>query len=937
MDKFFRPPGREGVISVDHQASSHSRKDTKENLCSRCERLPLYAENFIIGTPPVVVDSVAAHVGRYQSREANSGFIPRSGGCQENFATLQDLRQNQGRCAFCRLVCGAIERYSGGNTGPEKVNAKTICSLRWELHGQIVHSSEPVNRTRRICLTWTEQTGHAQEVFLLFVARKDAITRHNLDVRPLGRDPADQEGKLALVKRWFDICVRNHEDCRITHGTKKGFMELIEGTYFGVIDVVDMRLKSLPLDRSLRPERFVALSYVWGPRESDDDMSYVTTQSNVIDRMRHNGLRKIIHNLPKTLRDAMSLVFHLGYRYLWIDSLCIVQDFESSWRLNSQAMHLVYGNADFTICAADGKNSSAGLRAASTILPGRSRESTSNRVLNTEPLSEDVSDTVRLIATRSLEATINDSEWNQRAWTFQERVLSRRCLIFADGNVHFQCRRVTFSQDIYADGGESSSLERGSSPLRTLRELRERPLSFYLTYVRMYTGRRLTKPQDILAAFAGISWLLGRYMDAPLLFGLPTSHFDLAILWNPVTKIRRMAPRHPAYTGWAFQQDNAGSFPSYAERRSFESLGLPTWSWSGWMDGRIEYDPAMLEGCLLNVHEWLINHTWIEWYIRDEKGHLSALWGMILQGVERDTEIPIAAKQDTRWMGYPGRGSESQKCPDTSPIRMPEERQGHQSHKISPLSEGPLPDQYKRMSNSVYISTYSPQGVCGGETCTMNNTERSSHKLPDRKIGRNGNDCDDEDDYGRHNLKDKIYGEDSRVQEEFRAILPGSPFGVIRNTAPQSVADGQGQRSGTKATQGCMPILQFKTWRTELHVTIRDIAKSNASTGLHQCDILDKAGDWCGAIKLDDDLIRPRQLHIFQFIAISDAKGFTEEECPVWTYYIPKERKESEWDVYFVLLLERNLERGVWERAGLGKVFKAAFLLEQSWDEIKLG
>ncbi|KAK0714489.1 hypothetical protein B0H67DRAFT_644348 [Lasiosphaeris hirsuta] len=55
-----------------------------------------------------------------------------------------------------------------------------------------------------------------------------------------------------------------------------------------------------------------------------------------------------------------------------------------------------------------------------------------------------------------------------------------------------------------------------------------------------------------------------------------------------------------------------------------------------------------------------------------------------------------------------------------------------------------------------------------------------------------------------------------------------------------------------------------------------------------------------------------------QFAAVSDAKAFARDECPIWTYYIPKERDESEWDVYFMLLLQRNLERGLWERVGLG-------------------
>ncbi|KAF4457407.1 hypothetical protein F53441_648 [Fusarium austroafricanum] len=108
------------------------------------------------------------------------------------------------------------------------------------------------------------------------------------------------------------------------------------------------------------------------------------------------------------------------------------------------------------------------------------------------------------------------------------------------------------------------------------------------------------------------------------------------------------------------------------------------------------------------------------------------------------------------------------------------------------------------------------------------------------------------------------------------------------------------------------------------------------NNGLSICDILDKAGDWCGAIALDGDWIKDKDGQLFYFIALSDAKSFTLEEFPAWTYYIPKEREKSEWDLYFILLVERNYERGLWEQVGLGKVFQAAFR-EQSWDEVKLG
>jgi hypothetical protein len=59
-----------------------------------------------------------------------------------------------------------------------------------------------------------------------------------------------------------------------------------------------------------------------------------------------------------------------------------------------------------------------------------------------------------------------------------------------------------------------------------------------------------------------------------------------------------------------------------------------------------------------------------------------------------------------------------------------------------------------------------------------------------------------------------------------------------------------------------MPILQFRTWLTELQEAVRDSGAVNvakpANTGMCSCDIIDQAGDWCGAIVLDDAWIRVR-------------------------------------------------------------------------------
>lgn len=495
----------------------------------------------------------------------------------------------------------------------------------------------------------------------------DASAEYQKEYHFLGRGFGDQQEKQALMKSWIDICVNNrngdHELCRNNHGTDEAFKSLTKQTYFGVIDVVDMQLKSLPRrEEDDTPEPYVALSYVWGQKEAQP---YRTIRRTVMTHILHGGLEPAWEKMPRTVQDAMLLVSRLGYRYLWIDSLCIVQDSKSSWQLNASAMHLVYGNAQFTICAADGADSSVGLRAANPVLramrPATNGWDTMASMSDVgcgdqETLSAECSPGVRLMVTRSPEAVLSDSAWSKRAWTFQERILSRRCLIFAEGKVYWQCRAMTIAQDIHTDGSDKGlAVELTNSPLRTLQQLQRRPLWSYMSYVRMYTGRLLTKQRDVLAAFEGVAWLLGNYMRTPFIFGLPVSHFDLALLWDPMQALCRRRPGHGAQTG---QQtctvDELGNCTCRAEQESFGDMEFPTWAWAGWMGGKIDYQSKTLEGCLENVHEWLVHRTWIQWHIRDDTGCLQPLWDIIPQGrAALTTTRPQGFRDDGSWRGYP--------------------------------------------------------------------------------------------------------------------------------------------------------------------------------------------------------------------------------------------------------------------------------------------
>jgi hypothetical protein len=126
---------------------------------------------------------------------------------------------------------------------------------------------------------------------------------------------------------------------------------------------------------------------------------------------------------------------------------------------------------------------------------------------------------------------INSSVWNTRTWTFQERLLSKRCLMFTTGRVFFRRRSATISKDlVYESHGAGWSLDLTKALPQILHELKRRPIRVYTNCMPQYSERQLTKDKDILTAFNGVSNLIGDVMQAPFIFGLPSPHFDLALL-----------------------------------------------------------------------------------------------------------------------------------------------------------------------------------------------------------------------------------------------------------------------------------------------------------------------------------------------------------------------------------------------------------------------
>jgi len=99
------------------------------------------------------------------------------------------------------------------------------------------------------------------------------------------------------------------------------------------------------------------------------------------------------------------------------------------------------------------------------------------------------------------------------------------------------------SEDIIAENDAAGwSIELAHAPLQMLTELETRALRVYTKCIELYTKRHLSRNQDVLSAFNGITNLVGSSLGADFIHGLPNSHFDWALLWEPDTILRRRLP-----------------------------------------------------------------------------------------------------------------------------------------------------------------------------------------------------------------------------------------------------------------------------------------------------------------------------------------------------------------------------------------------------------
>ena len=514
------------VLQVDYMAESLAAPGLNL-MCAKCRKIDFHGAFFTRRTQPVDMSRLAIH---------------------NVFCDIAHILNTYQECRCCSLLLSGIRRFY-----PDLLAEKNT-KVAWHPEGtraKVELQNGEVEYRSVVYIFVGMDFGRDLAINLLSPQQSEERIESSNALR--ARRVIPHQAELPLIRDWLSTCEQRHKDCH--HSWQR---TSVDELHLRVIDVHERCILVAPKNC-----KYVALSYMWGDR----DLVVETLKSNFETFMIPQGLDKGPKPLPRTISDAIDLVRAIGQKYLWVDALCIIQDDKDDQKHQIRNMDLVYGLASFTIVAADGAD--AGLVGV--------KSGTRKIVQDIEEVEPNLTLVVSLCGFGPQQRA--RSKWNTRAWTFQEALLSRRMVIFFNGEMTWECREAVWTEDLHVSPGAaigSFAAPHYSNSMTPLLEgrlaaIRADPLANASTYtsmnfdnltvyenaVREYTAREMKYQSDMLNAFSGLAKTLETALASSFLQGLPQNCLDSALLWTP---------------------------EQILERRS----GFASWSWAGWV-GKSRY------------------------------------------------------------------------------------------------------------------------------------------------------------------------------------------------------------------------------------------------------------------------------------------------------------------------------------------------------------
>ena len=363
---------------------------------------------------------------------------------------------------------------------------------------------------------------------------------------------------MQVIRDWLTEC-DTHSLCRVSQ-PKTAPRRLLE--IKSSDNGYELVLRDSPIEVAMG---YAALSHCWGRSHI-----FKTLKDNIEEHKR----RIEFSELPRTFQDAVVLCIKLGIPFLWIDSLCIIQDDRSDWGCESTQMAEIYENAVLVISAARASNGEAGLFSHEVeyeglIIPtGLQDDSAPSRILHRRCLRDEPHHSWT-------EAYFSESvfgNWRpanpllSRAWAFQERLLARRIIHFGKTELVWECRTELKCQC----AGSKIFRERSSFKVDWDRAISDRighVHDLWWNLVQHYTCRQLTYHSDKLAGISGTARRLAQVFGNRL-GAYYAGHWENglleSLLWaRDFRTDLRARPELKAAPTWSWASAQCGVRPCY--------------------------------------------------------------------------------------------------------------------------------------------------------------------------------------------------------------------------------------------------------------------------------------------------------------------------------------------------------------------------------------
>ena len=245
---------------------------------------------------------------------------------------------------------------------------------------------------------------------------------------------SEAESSLSRAKCWLDDCSHNHDVCRdqMPSATKVLPTRLVDvlpdGQPSSYVRVID----STSIKSSLEDIDYIALSHAWNE-------NHVTLNS---EWLQEKSTELQLQTLPTAVNTAISAAQELGHRYIWVDSLCVLQDSEHDKQQECATMASTFRNATMTMV----------LDQMTTDGVGVDGNLSKQDIKSHYDLPQDQRQMPSTISV--IDFATPGFAWDTRAWALQERLLSRRFLHLGE-QMYWECNSLKASE----------TFPRGLSPL----------------------------------------------------------------------------------------------------------------------------------------------------------------------------------------------------------------------------------------------------------------------------------------------------------------------------------------------------------------------------------------------------------------------------------------------------------------------------------------